>query len=411
MNDFERAVDVINKYFESISESGDPYEDSELLLFQNKQIEAKGDIHGALQHLDHHISKIVDIHSLRLQQARLSLLSGNFSDSIAMWTDLLKEQPENEIFHIGIQSSILQLGPQSSLQSFSLLQLPCIIYPLTTEEKNNLRSFYEGFPTKSRFITKMKLLLMADDVSFYQNLITFIEQSLLAGFPSLFNDADYLIRSHFRTLADQLRSFRNVIDYLDKSVQIASNPILQFWAMYLNGLIFNVIGDLPRAVKEFDKCINHTPTAIDAYLRKAEILCRMGQSSEAAELANECRLLDLQDRYLNNCSTKFFLRADNVAQAQETIAYFTKHDGDPEKTLIDLQCSWYIIECGESLARQKLWKGAIARFQQIFSSFVEQSNDLFDFHGYCIRKVGLHFPFLSLLKVSSRVLYEHIRTR
>ena len=37
------------------------------------------------------------------------------------------------------------------------------------------------------------------------------------------------------------------------------------------------------------------------------------------------RVLDLADRYINNKTTKYLLRADCVAQAQATIALFTTH--------------------------------------------------------------------------------------
>ena len=55
---------------------------------------------------------------------------------------------------------------------------------------------------------------------------------------------------------------------------------------------------------------------------------------------DECRLLDLQDRYLNNKTTKYLLRNDEMDQAMATIAMFTKHEGDSQKILYDLQCSW-----------------------------------------------------------------------
>ena len=55
---------------------------------------------------------------------------------------------------------------------------------------------------------------------------------------------------------------------------------------------------------------------------------------------DDCRLLDLQDRYLNNKTTKYLLRNDDMDQAMATIALFTKHEGDPQKILFELQCSW-----------------------------------------------------------------------
>jgi hypothetical protein len=41
--------------------------------------------------------------------------------------------------------------------------------------------------------------------------------------------------------------------------------------------------------------------------------------------------------YLNNQATKYFLEADKVQDGMNTIAMFTKHEGDAEKTLYELQ--------------------------------------------------------------------------
>ena len=58
---------------------------------------------------------------------------------------------------------------------------------------------------------------------------------------------------------------------------------------------------------------------------------------------DNCRQMDLQDRFLNNKATKYFIRADLVPQAMTTIAMFTKHEGDTQKTLFDLQCTWFVL--------------------------------------------------------------------
>ena len=113
------------------------------------------------------------------------------------------------------------------------------------------------------------------------------------------------------------------------------------------------------------QCILHTPTAIDMYCKRSKLLKKQGNVARAAgsplaalchcrngssdltplfcssvETMDECRLLDLQDRYLNNKTTKYLLRNDEMERAMATIAMFTKHEGDSQKILYDLQCSW-----------------------------------------------------------------------
>ena len=38
-----------------------------------------------------------------------------------------------------------------------------------------------------------------------------------------------------------------------------------------------------------------------------------------------------------------------MKQAMETIALFTKHDGDPQETLFNLQCNWYFAHLSHKL--------------------------------------------------------------
>lgn len=64
----------------------------------------------------------------------------------------------------------------------------------------------------------------------------------------------------------------------------------------------------------------------------------LGETQLAAIVMDKCRELDLQDRYLNNQATRYLLQAGRIEQAMSTIALFTKHDGDSELILYELQC-------------------------------------------------------------------------
>lgn len=385
--DHKRCIDVIDKYFESSSsEVVDPFEDSELRLFQNKEYEKCDMFNEGLDHLNLHAEKIIDKHGLSVQRARLLLLRGDHVSARDLWQTLLQEQPDNIVFHIGLQSSVLLSDRKLTSDCFSSLTLPVCILTLNEEQKINLREAYSGFPYKSRFCAKVRLLLSAKH-QFLSELKSFIEDSLLKGYPSLFDDIEFLM--NFDREMSRRDYFSHIISMLDGLLQESSFPVLSFWARYLKSLVFVAMGNYRAALTQIDLCIEHTPTSTDAYLRKSEILEKIGEFTLAAETANDCRLLDLQDRYLNNCATKFYLRAEQVTSAQETIYFFTKHDGDPDKTLQDLQCSWYITELAESYSRQKQWKNALNRFKQILDSFNSQANDLFDFHSYCIRKSTL----------------------
>lgn len=90
---------------------------------------------------------------------------------------------------------------------------------------------------------------------------------------------------------------------------------------------------------------------------------------------------------MNNKATKYYLRADRVEEGMNTIAMFTKHDGDPQQTLFDLQCIWYELELGESLVRKGQLGLALKKFYAVEKHFTDFVEDQFDFHAFSIRKV------------------------
>lgn len=67
----------------------------------------------------------------------------------------------------------------------------------------------------------------------------------------------------------------------------------------------------------------------------------------------ECRKLDLADRYLNTKSTIFLMNADRVEQADATVELFiTDADGN-KVSLSEMQCVWYEQGAADSYLRTK----------------------------------------------------------
>jgi len=148
-------------------------------------------------------------------------------------------------------------------------------------------------------------------------------------------------------------------------------------------------GRFPQALRDIERAIDHTPTSLDCLYKRARILKLAGDYMGAAEAMDYNRSLDLQDRYVNNKATKYFLRANRVQEGMDTIAMFTKHDGDSEKMLYDLQCIWYEIEVGQAYERLKKWGPALKKYYAVEKHFTDFMEDQFDFHGFCIRKSTL----------------------
>ncbi|CAM9959150.1 unnamed protein product [Ectocarpus fasciculatus] len=47
-------------------------------------------------------------------------------------------------------------------------------------------------------------------------------------------------------------------------------------------------------------------------------------------------MLDKADRYMNSKATKYLPRAGQISKAEQTIAIFTRHEGDPEHNLFEM---------------------------------------------------------------------------
>lgn len=429
-DEFQVAFEIINKYHENVSDKGDSYEEGELLLFQNLCLEKDGKFEDAINHLNKHKAQIVDKLSFRTKIAQLLTLSGNQEEALVKWEEMIVEQPENYRFHRGLQATLLQLDVAGCYEAFNLkkLELPSTAFKLDEEKRALLLNWYKGKTIKSRAIEKIKLFLSYGTADFEATIEKYMKKCLLDAVPSLCHDICSLVMTpdlannertvcardafDFRThpvVEVVNRLLDNYISHLisieskknDESVddaEWAKAPIALLWAKYLRAHMLEMSGDIIGALQIIDQCILHTPTALDMHCKKARLFKKLGQYDNAAITMDECRALDLQDRYLNNKATKYFLRSDEVDQAMDTIAMFTKHDGDPQKNLFDLQCSWYELEAAESYARQKRWGAALKKFFAVKTHFTDQYDDLFDFHGYCIRKTTLRV-YLDVLSV------------
>lgn len=167
-------------------------------------------------------------------------------------------------------------------------------------------------------------------------------------------------------------------------------------------------GQYDVALGKIDEAIEHTPTVIDLYSVKSRILKHAGDPVAAAALADEARCMDLADRYVNSECVKRMLQADQVALAEKTAVLFTK-DGEQHNNLHDMQCMWYELASGESYLRQGDLGRALKKFLAVEKHYADITEDQFDFHSYCLRKMTLR-TYVEMLKFQDRLhSYSYFR--
>jgi N-alpha-acetyltransferase 15/16, NatA auxiliary subunit len=148
-------------------------------------------------------------------------------------------------------------------------------------------------------------------------------------------------------------------------------PATLFWAWYLRAGLHELAGEYAQGLALVEKCLEHTPTAVDAHELKAHLLRASGNIEAAVACLDKGRDLDRQDRYINNQTTLFMLQAGNEEEALKRISMFTRHEGNPEQNLYDMQCSWYELQLAACLERKKEWGRSMKKYgMSIFSACI-----------------------------------------
>lgn len=416
---YQVAFDFVTKYRAlNTTDKGDVYEESELLLFQNRCLEKMGKFTEAIDHLKQHEDSITDKLSIKVKTAQLNVLLGNFDTAKEQWLALVKSQPDNYRFHSGVQAAYLQLDATAAGAMFQLtkLDLPSTVLNLDAAQLSTLKALYAELMAHTKRSAANKIVMGlsrgADEVR--ATLDTFMRNSLHHAIPSLVQDICALVRIPDPHRPERIIFATDPVDFRKHEVVTIALSLVEgyianlkqcgqfdaaapaskpepptalLWALYFQCHFLEQSGEVDRALAVIDEAIAHTPTALDMHSKRARLLKKQGDLTAAAVEMDNCRALDLQDRYLNNKATKYFLRADETPLAMNTIAMFTKHEGDPQQTLYELQCNWYELELAESYARTRQWGAALRKFYAIRKHFMDYNNDMFDFHGYCMRKV------------------------
>lgn len=421
VKEYDVAYDAISKYYETSTEQVEPYEESEFYLFQNLCLEKAGKYDDAIAHLEKERAKIVDVLSWRVKKGQLFLLTGRFAEARTHWEGLVREQPENYRYHNLLQAALLELSGDALQRALGMkrLELVSTKIALSAEQKTLLLDYYTAHAVaKSRAFERIRLFLLQGTAEFEAALEAVIRSYTTSGIPSLCQDimALVVVPSTQVTETALLVHPSDAFDIarhptVQLALQITARLLATFasaeataaaggsalsasaelWLWFLQAHLQWKSGALTAAMDSIERAIAHTPTALDMYTFKAKLFKAQGNFRAAAECMDQCRALDLQDRYLNNKATKYFLRNDDYEAGSATIAMFTKHDseGDVQKTLYDLQCSWYELEVADCFARQHKWALALKRLAGIRQHFLDQYDDIFDFHSYCFRKTTL----------------------
>ena len=399
--DHEGAIKVIDIYLGTLTE-GSPelergFESSELAMYRNSILaEIPNNFQSALEHLDECEKVVVDRGAWLLARARYQLQLKQYDEAKRTFLSLFERGASDEYrIHSGYMCALLELDPQICDEAIRVTGMDTVATTrsLTAEQRKKLLEHYQGemrsrMP-RSQTVQRIPLTLIDDD-QFRESIDTYCRKRLSKGVPSLGTDVcSLLVESEngvFRRVDDPVdvknhpryRLFVEMADgyveSLDSTSKFASTdekeepPSTLLWTWYFRAVLHEQAGELTEGIVLMDKCLEHTPSAVDVYELKARLLKAAGDIRGAVECLDKGRDLDKQDRYINNQTTKYMLQADMEDTALERIALFTKHEGNPEQNLFDMQCSWYELELADCLARKQAWGRSLKKFGKLLRS-------------------------------------------
>ena len=393
--DLRGAISVIDIYLGTLGD-GTPelsrgFEASELALYRNRILaEIPNNYMEALDHLAVCEKVVVDQTSLLFTRATYQYKLGEFADAKKTIMDIFdRGLIESYKIHSMFMCATLELDNEILDET---LRLPgtrtlASMINLTVEQKEILLEAYKSeiYPAypKSKSAVRIPMNLVDDD-RFRNSLDIFIRKGLVKGVPSLCKELSsfFLIEKNERyeiasdpvdikkdpkyimicELVDGYISTLKATNKLLPDDEVEEPPSTELWTLYLRAGLHELTAEYNEGIALLDQLLEHTPTAVDAYELKARLLKAAGDIASAVEVIDHGRDLDRQDRYINNQTTKYMLEAGMEKEALERISMFTKHEGNPEVNLYEMQCSWYELGLAACLREKKEWGKSLKKY-------------------------------------------------
>ncbi|GMG46197.1 unnamed protein product [Ambrosiozyma monospora] len=417
--DYAAAEKVLTKIEDVIKGSlgeSDMYEHSECHLLKNKIIADSGDYARALKDLDELVeggevrdgTALLEFRALYLEKL------GRDQEASKIYRQLLKRNPDNVDYYHSLERTLGTLNKPAALR-LALYEKLARFYPRSDPPKFIPLTFLKGD-------------------AFEKKLREYILGQLKRGVPATFVNVKplYKRKSNIPVIFKIVNEFYNSEEN--------SDPLIHTWTAYFLAQHYYRIHDYKNAIAIIDEAIHLTPTLVELYIVKARIYKRINQLEKASSIMEEARLMDLQDRFINYKSTKYFLRANNINAAVDTISLFTKNDetSNGVADLHTMQCIWFLTESADAYFR--LYKSALQqietvkktpsetqaeelfnlnkdvvtysglalkRYGAVIETFGVYWDDQLDFHQYCLRK-GTPRAYLDMLSWGDHVFHQPI---
>uniref|UniRef100_A0A8C7MFU9 N-alpha-acetyltransferase 15, NatA auxiliary subunit a n=1 Tax=Oncorhynchus kisutch TaxID=8019 RepID=A0A8C7MFU9_ONCKI len=384
LEDFEMAAKIVEEFRKTQQTSPDKvdYEYSELLLYQNQVLREAGLFKEALEHLITYEKQICDKLAVEETRGELLLQLDRSEEATEVYRQLQERNPENWAYYQGLEKA---LKPASIEERQKLYEEAWVKYP------------------KGLVPRRLPLTFLTGE-KFRECLDCYLRTNFSKGCPPVFTTLKSLYHDKEKvSIVEEL-----VVGYetcLKSYGGKEEPPTTLLWVQYFLAQHFDHVGQQTLALDYINTAIESTPTLIELFLIKAKIYKHAGNIKEAARWMDEAQALDTADRFINSKCAKYMLKAGLVKEAEEMCSKFTREGASAVENLNEMQCMWYQTECALAYKSMNKFGDALKKCHEIERHFVEITDDQFDFHTYCMRKMTLR-SYVDLLKLED-VLRMH----
>ncbi|XP_037317311.2 N-alpha-acetyltransferase 15, NatA auxiliary subunit-like [Pungitius pungitius] len=391
LEDFEMAAKIVEEFRKTQQTSPDKvdYEYSELLLYQNQVLREAGLYKEALEHLNNYEKQICDKLAVEETRGELLLELERPDEASEVYRRLQERNPENWAYYQGLEKALK---------------------PGSVEDRQKIyEDSWVKFP-KGLVLRRLPLNFLTGE-KFCQCLDSYLRMNFSKGCPpvfttlkSLYSDKDKVaiieeLVVGYETCLKTFQMFSKNDDGKEEP------PTTLLWVQYFLAQHFDFIEQPSLALEYIDTAIDSTPTLIELFLIKAKIYKHTGNIKEAVRWMDEAQALDTADRFINSKCAKYMLKAGLVKEAEEMCSKFTREGTSAVENLNEMQCMWFQTECALAYKAMNKFGEALKKCHEIERHFVEITDDQFDFHTYCMRKMTLR-SYVDLLKLED-VLRQH----
>jgi len=407
---YNEAIDVMTA-FEEITEASEKlkfgkvqanFENGERKMYIARLYQQAERYQECLDYIKNNEDVIVDKHGMKVMRAEIYMKMKNYDEAKVLYRELIDTNPENHDFHIALQRAYQIRDCMDELSDKQISEL-----------ENLYEEFRKAYPRCSALKT-IPLRFHKAGEKFQKELDAYLQPALRKGVPSLFATLRFFYENSpdkATIIGDTVQRYYTSLKETqhfpgNESEEEIEPPLSLLWSILFLAQHYDQLGEHETALKFIDEAIEHTPTVVDIYSFRADIYKNAGAVQKAADAMDECRELDLADRYLNTKSTIFLMEADRVEQGDETVALFiTDADGN-RVSLSEMQCVWYEQAAAESYLRTKDYGKSLKKALSINSHFEEFIEDQFDFHTYCVSRKLTFRAYRDLLTFEDK-LYSH----